>query len=212
MRKFGTAAAIAVAALLAGSCATLNEDQCLAGDWEGIGYVDGANGWTPARFGDHVKACAKYDVTPDQSLYLAGRTRGLPVYCTLDRGFQVGREGQTYQGVCPAPLERPFLSGYADGRIVWDAQQRLSRAVSEIANAETRSRDAEARIREEEDRLAVSGLADDEKARIRERLKRLRDDRRDAERDISDATYARDEAEREINDLRYRFRPTYGGW
>lgn len=212
MRKFGAAAALAVVGLLAGSCASLNEDQCLAGDWEGIGYVDGANGYTTARFGDHVKACAQYRITPDQDLYLTGRARGLPAYCTLERGFRVGREGGTYQGVCPAPLERPFLSGYADGQIVWDAQQRLTRAVNEIANAETRSRDAETRIREEEDRLAVTGLADDERARIRERLKRLRDDRRDAERDISDASYARDEAERELNDLRYRFRPTYGGW
>jgi len=212
MRKLAIAAAIAATALVAGSCATLNEDQCLAGDWNGIGYQDGANGYLPDRFGDHVKACAKYSVTPDQSLYLAGRTRGLPVYCTLERGFHVGRQGQTYAGVCPAPLERPFLSGYADGQIVWDAQQRLTRALSELADADRRSQEAETRIREEEQKLGISGLADSEKAKIRERLKRLRDDRRDADRDASDAAYARDESERELNDLRYRFSPTYGGW
>lgn len=212
MQKLATAAAIAAFTLLAGSCATLNEDQCLTGDWGGIGYQDGTNGFTTARFGDHVKACAKYEVTPDQSQYLAGRERGLPVYCTLERGFHVARQGQTYAGVCPAPLERPFLSGYADGRIVWDAQQRLNRAVSEISDAERRSNEAETRIREEEDRLGVSGLADSEKAKIRERLKRLRDDRRDADRDASDARYSRDEAEREVNGLRYRFSPTYGDW
>lgn len=212
MRKLGLAVALAASTLLAGSCATLSEDQCLTGDWQGIGYADGADGHTPARFGDHVKACAKYQVTPDQSLYMAGREKGLPIYCTPERGFHVGRQGQTYAGVCPAPLERRFLSGYDDGRIVWDAQQRLDRAVSDLSDAERRSQEAEDRIREEEQKLGISGLADSEKAKIRERLKRLRDDRRDAERDASDASYARDAAEREINDLRYRFRPTYGGW
>ena len=212
MRKLAFAAAVAALTLVAGSCATLSEDQCQTGDWTGIGYQDGSNGYTPDRFGDHVKACAKYSITPDQSLYLAGRTKGLPVYCTLERGFHVGRQSQTYAGVCPAPLERPFLSGYADGRIVWDVQSRLNRALSELSSAETRAQEAENRIREEEQKLGISGLADSEKDKIRERLKRLRDDRRDADRDASDAGYARDQAEREINDLRYRFSPTYGGW
>jgi len=212
MRKLGLVVALAAGTLLAGSCATLNEDQCLTGDWKGIGYADGSNGHTPARFADHIKACAKYQVTPDQSLYLAGREKGLPVYCTLERGFDVGRQGQTYAGVCPASLERPFLSGYDDGRIVWDVQQRLNRAASDLSDAERRADEAETRIIEEERRLAVTGLADAEKSRIRERLNRLRDDRRDAEQDASDASYSRDESERELNDLRYRFKPTYGGW
>lgn len=212
MRKLAIAAALAATTLVAGSCATLNEDQCLAGDWNGIGYTDGANGYTTARFADHVKACAKYSVTPDQSLYLRGRERGLPVYCTLDRGFRVGRQGQSYAGVCPAALERPFLTGMADGRVVWDAQQRVDRAVNEISSAEARAADADTRMRDDEKRLADPAVGADEKKVIRERLKRLRDDRRDADRDASDARYRRDEAEREINGLRYRFAPTYGSW
>lgn len=212
MRKLIILAVVAACGLLAASCETLSEDQCMAGDWGGIGYTDGANGYVASRFGDHVKACAKYNINPDQSVYLAGRERGLPVYCTLERGFRVGRQGQSYAGVCPASLERPFLSGMADGRIVWDAQQRLDRAVSDISTAQTRWTDADNRIRDEENRLSDPATPDADKQAIRERLKRLRDDRRAADDDIRDARYARDQAEREVNDLRYRFAPTYGGW
>ena len=35
MRKLALAFAIATCGLLAGSCASLSEDQCLAGDWAG---------------------------------------------------------------------------------------------------------------------------------------------------------------------------------
>lgn len=212
MRKIMILAAVAACGLLAASCETLSEDQCAAGDWSGIGYTDGANGYTAARFADHVKACAKYNITPDQSVYLAGRERGLPVYCTLSRGFSVGRQGQSYAGVCPANLERPFLSGMADGRIVWDVQQRVNRANSDISNAETRWNDVDNRLREEERRLSDPATPDADKAAIRERLKRLRDDRRSADNDLRDARYSRDQAERELNDLRYKFAPTYGSW
>jgi hypothetical protein len=212
MRKTIILAAVAACGLLTASCETLNEDQCMAGDWEGIGFTDGANGHVASRFGDHVKACAKYNVVPDQAIYMEGRARGLPRYCNPGRGFSEGRQGRGYADVCPTPLEGGFLAGYNDGRIVWDAQQRLDRAVSEISDAESRSRQADDSIREAERQLGVTGLADDEKARIRERLKRLRDDRRDADRDAGDARYRRDDAEREVNQLRYRFSPTYGGW
>jgi hypothetical protein len=212
MRIPHLAVVIGAPLLLLGGCATLNEDQCRAGDWNGIGYTDGANGYTPGRFGDHVKACEKFGILPDQSLYLQGRERGLPVYCTLERGFLTGRRGNSYQGVCPAPLEPRFLSGYADGRVVWDAQQRIDRAESDINNAQSRWNDADSRLREEERRLADPATPDTVKPAIREALKRLRDDRRQADSDLSDARFRRDDAEREMNQLRYRFGPTYGTW
>ncbi len=212
MRILGLAVVIGAPLLLLSGCATLNEDQCRAGDWNGIGYTDGANGYTTARFGDHVKACEKFGIMPDQALYLRGRERGLPVYCTLERGFLVGRRGDTYQGVCPAPLEARFLSGYSDGRVVLDAQHRIDRAESDINNAQTRWNDADDRLRDQERRLADPATPDTDKPAIREALKRLRDDRRQADDDLRAARFRRDDAEREMNQLRYRFGPTYGTW
>ena len=212
MRRMALTLALAAPLLLAGSCATLNEDQCRAGDWGGIGYTDGANGYSAGRFGDHVKACEKYGILPDQATYMAGRARGLPAYCNPGRGFTEGRLGRGYGGVCPAEFERGFLASYADGRVVWDAQQRVDRAESDISSAQQRWNDADNRLREEERRLADPATPDADKAAIRERLKRLRDDRRQADDDLREARYRRDEAEREVNELRYRFGPTYGAW
>lgn len=203
---------VAACGLLAGSCATLSEDQCQAGDWAGIGYNDGANGHGTGRFGDHVKACEQFGVVPDQAVYMTGRARGLTVYCQPDRGFQVGRSGNTYGGVCPASLEGPFLGGYSDGRIVWETQQRYDRAQSAINAATSRSDDIERRMREAEAMIADPAVSDDEKKALRERLKALRDDRYSAGEDRRQAIDLRDQADRDLSRLRARFGPVYGGW
>ena len=203
---------VAACGLLAGSCATLNEEQCLTGDWSGIGYGDCANGYGTGRFGDHVKACEKHGVVPDQSVYMTGRARGLTVYCQPNRGFQVGRQGSSYGGVCPASLEGPFLAGYSDGRMVWDVRQRYDRAASAIADAERRAEDLEVRMREEEAKLADPAVTNDDKKAIRERLKALRDDRYSAGEDRRQAIDLRDQADRDLSRLRARFSSTYGAW
>lgn len=212
MRKFGILAAVAVCGALVAGCETLNEDQCRAGDWEGIGYTDGANGRQPDRFGDHVKACSQYQITPDQQGYLRGRDRGLPAYCNPERGFLEGRQGHSYGGVCPVQLERDFVAGYDDGRVVWDSQQRVDRAESDISTAQSRWDQADRYLRENERRLNDPNLSDEERSSIRERMRRQRDDRRQADEDLREARYRRDEAEREVNQLRYRFGPRYGSW
>lgn len=212
MRKPALAFAIASCGLLAGSCASLSEDQCLVGDWAGIGYGDGANGYGTGRFGDHVKACEKYGVVPDQATWMTGRARGLTVYCQPGKGFQVGLSGGSYGGVCPASLEGPFLGGYTDGRLVWDALQRYDRAQSEINDAERRASEIETKMREAEARLADKATPDDEKKALRERLKALRDDRYSAGEDRRLAIDLRDRADRELSRLRNRFGPVYGGW
>ena len=212
MRALGLAVALAACGLLTGSCASLSEEECLAGNWDGIGYSDGANGAGTGRFGDHVKACEKYKVVPDQAVYMTGRARGLAVYCQPGKGFQVGRQGSSYGGVCPASLEGGFLGGYNDGRIVWDAQQRYDRAQSAINEAQQRADDIETRMREQETLLADNTVSDDEKKAIRERLKALRDDRYSAGEDRRQAIDARDRADRDLSRLRDRFAPIYGGW
>lgn len=203
---------VAACGLLAGSCATLSEDQCQTGDWAGIGYSDGANGHGTGRFGDHAKACEQFGVVPDQAVYMTGRARGLTVYCQPGRGFQVGRSGNSYGGVCPTSLEGPFLGGYSDGRIVWETQQRYDRAQSAINAATSRSDDIERRMREAEAMIADPAVSDDEKKALRERLKALRDDRYSAGEDRRQAIDLRDQADRDLSRLRARFGPVYGGW
>jgi hypothetical protein len=212
MRKFALFTVIAGCGLLAGSCASLSEEQCLTGDWSGIGYSDGANGYGTGRFGDHVKACEKHGVVPEQAVYMTGRARGLTVYCQPGRGFQVGRTGGSYGGVCPASLEGLFLGGFNDGRVVWDAQQRYDRAQSAINDADNRWNDIERQMREAEARIADPAVSNDEKKALRERLKTLRDDRYSAGEDRRQAIDLRDMADRDLGRLKARYSPVYGGW
>lgn len=204
--------AIAAAGLALSGCETLDKGQCLQGDWQAIGYTDGANGRLASRIGDHAKACSQYGVTPDAPVYYAARERGLRQYCTPASGFRAARNGGDYKGVCPPPLERGFLVGYADGGLVHDAQERVSRAESDRSSAEDRGRRAERDIKNEEQRLADQSLTDEQRQASRERLRRLRDDRRRADDDWRDANYARDAADRDLSMVRARFTPIYGPW
>ena len=98
------------ASTLLGSCATMSEEECLAGDWGGRGFADGAAGYAQSRLGEHAEACTKHGITPDDSAYRAGWAQGVLRYCTLPNGFVQGREGSAYNGVCPADLEEKRTS------------------------------------------------------------------------------------------------------
>src|SRR3546814_6290930 len=90
---------IAGLALLQAGCATMNQDECLSGDWGLVGYQDGTNGYPLSYMDKHAKACAAYGVRPDAATYMAARERGLFEYCTPPRGFREGRMGRKYFGV-----------------------------------------------------------------------------------------------------------------
>lgn len=203
---------VVVAGLTVAACATLSKEQCLQGDWRAIGYIDGADGRPMSRIEDHAKACEKTGVAPDMSLYVQGRDQGLMRYCTEMNGFRVGREGHSYAGVCPPPVEPEFLGGYADGGRVHAAESRLSSARSDLDSADAR---ADRRAREAdgvEDELRNPKLTDEQTRELRDRLQRLRRERREAIEDGRRAADAIRDAEREVDDLRARFAPHYGGW
>lgn len=212
MRIILTMAAAGTVALLASSCATLSEDQCLAGNWQGIGYSDGAQGYGAGRLNDHAEACAEYGITPNADLYYAGREQGLYTYCTPGNGFSVGRSGSSYSGVCPGAIEADFLTGYSDGRLVHAAEQALNAALNDETYARNLANDLENQIRAEEDRLADGTLTDAEREATRQRLRRLRQDRENAQAEARDAQWAAREARREADALRARFAAYYGGW
>lgn len=203
---------VVAAGLTVAACATLSQEQCLQGDWRAIGYIDGADGRAMSRIEDHAKACQKTGVAPDMSLYVQGRDQGLMRYCTEANGFRVGREGHSYKGVCPSPVEPEFLGGYADGERVHAAETRLANARSDLANADAR---ADRRAREAdgvENELRNPKLNAEQTRELRDRLQRLRRERRDAIEDGRRAAFAIGDAEREVDDLRARFAPRYGWW
>ncbi len=98
-----------------GGCATMNKSECENADWRTVGMEDGADGRLPAYLGEHRTACATYDVAPDLDEYMVGHNIGVKQYCTAANGFNVGDDGDHYNGVCPSELEAAFLPAYEHG-------------------------------------------------------------------------------------------------
>ncbi|NEX91621.1 DUF2799 domain-containing protein [Caulobacter sp. 17J65-9] len=201
---------IVPALLLLGSCATLDKNECLAGDWQGIGLRDGAAGAPMSRVDDHAKACAPHGVTPDVTAWKRGREQGLLDYCQPQRGFRVGAAGSSYAGVCPADLEPDFLAGYSDGKLIYSAKQDVDRASSDASNAYYEAERLEKEMRQQEARLADPKLTAQERESIRAGLKRLRNDRERALDAMERAKRDESRAQRDLDDLQARFTAIYG--
>jgi len=212
MRWWGMALAAGAAAVVLSGCATMNEDQCLAGDWGTVGYGDGAHGRPLSRLDDHAKACSKYGVTPSEAPYRSARADGLILYCTLERGFAEGRTGGAYHQVCPADLEADFLPAYRDGQRLHVAETALASVESDFDSALSRIEDREDKLEAKRRELDQEGLTDEQRQKIRKRIDEVRGEIRDARRRAREAEdalrYARDEADR----LRFSIGSRYGGW
>jgi hypothetical protein len=212
MRFLIIAGAAAGAALAMGSCATMSEEQCLAGDWSGQGYADGQSGLTMSRLDEHAEACAKHGVTPDAAAYAAGRRQGLVQYCTPWKGFEVGRTGSGYAGVCPSELEADFMPAYHDGQIVHEVEQALANARGRVDSLGARLEELDDKITAKQAEARADGLTDEQRDQIRNRIAEIRRERADTERDWRRAQDAIDDAERDVRDVRWRFRDQYGSW
>lgn len=141
---------------LASACASLDEQECRSQDWYSIGVRDGANGRGEEKLLDHAKACAEYGIQPQREAWMEGRDEGLSRFCTVQNGLRVGESGSSYNGVCAAD-EDDFLRGYNLG-------QQLHRAKAELDSLETEVRNAETALRR-------SGLSDDERQLLTQRLR-----------------------------------------
>ncbi|MGE4558780.1 MAG: DUF2799 domain-containing protein [Desulfobulbus sp.] len=135
---------------LASGCASLNQQQCLRGDWYGIGMADGRAGESAGRLNAHIRACAEYGVRIDEQRYFAGRSEGLKTYCRLENAFATGLAGQRYQGVCPAEVDAAFAHYNNAAYAVYRTRQDLDDLEDRISDAELRlaaSRDRDDRRR-----------------------------------------------------------------
>ena len=83
------------------SCASLTEEACRTGNWESIGYKDGANGRSESYINEHRDACDDFGIYPDTARWLRGRIEGLRQYCTVENAYSIGRRGDELNNVCP---------------------------------------------------------------------------------------------------------------
>lgn len=120
---------ITAAATMAG-CATLggslSATQCQQSNWQAIGYQDGLMGRDSNYIQKHIKQCAKSNASPNQQLWQQGREQGLKRYCTPLRAYQLGREGYTYNDVCPPSMTLDLLKAHDEGYINYQREQTLN--------------------------------------------------------------------------------------
>lgn len=212
MRRF-LIAGLAVGALCAlGSCASMSKEECLAGDWTGRGYADGAAGATPGRLGEHAEACARHGVVPDDASYRSGWSQGVLTYCTPERGFAEGRQGNSYGGVCPADLAARFVPAWEDGRTMYVAESAVTTAVSTIESHAARLEDLDDKLDAKQRELRAEGLTDEQRDIIRNRIREIRREREGEERSWRLAQDVLVDATREASAVRRRLERIYGGW
>ena len=102
---------IAVLSLALQACATLSERECRNQDWYGIGADDGYDGAPASKIDAHREACAEYGIEPDTEQYEAGRRDGLVHYCTVKRGFEIGRAGTAVRRRVPSGQRSRVFAG-----------------------------------------------------------------------------------------------------
>ena len=138
--RIAQAAVIGLLMTVLSGCATLSEGECKTADWHEIGRQDGANGFTRARLHKHSEACSKFNVQPQPDRYFAGREVGLERYCTPRKGFDEGREGNHYRDVCPAELERAFLTAFRKGETIHKIDTNIETVEKDISRKEQQLR------------------------------------------------------------------------
>jgi hypothetical protein len=156
-----------------GGCASLSESQCLAGDWQTVGYRDGSSGQSHSALLKHQNACVKHGVTPDREAYLAGWDQGIIQYCQPRNGFALGERGVAFPTLCPDAVVDPFEAAYHDGRRLYLARAEIRRLEREIDAREHRLEHLDDAIASAESRLVEDGLSSAERRELLEETKQM---------------------------------------
>jgi len=133
-------ALIVTIAVTVTGCASdsVSESQCIAGDWQTVGYRDGANGYRSTQLLEHQNACVKHGVIPDRTAYMAGWTQGVREYCDANNGYDAGERGDGYNNLCPDDQRQAFLTAYHAGRQLYLARSEVDELEQQIGQREVR--------------------------------------------------------------------------
>jgi hypothetical protein len=146
------------------------ENDCVNADWSSIGQRDGLYGEGEAKRLERQGACATFDL----AAYEKGRERGLRTYCTPDAGFDAGRNGRDYFGVCGAELEGAFLSEYETGLKLFDLVKRVETLKNARIEAATTLQSDRFELKRALEGYNDAGATSEAKSRAVEEVDRLR--------------------------------------
>lgn len=205
---------LVLAALLLGACASkpsVTEFQCKAGDWESIGYRDGAAGVRNTQILTHQEACGEFGIVPDRNSYIAGWDAGVKEYCTAENGFSLGERGGRLNSVCQGNLKQPFASAFDDGRKLFQARKEVDRIRNQLNKYDNRLIQIKQEMVDVTSAQLDPTMLPEERIRLLARLDALKDERSDIKATIpvleEDLHYSEIELERvnqELAQLDYR--------
>jgi hypothetical protein len=135
--------------MVLGACAgkpSVSENQCTAGDWETLGYRDGANGYRSSRLLEHHDACVEHGIVPDRSEYMVGWREGIREYCEPGNGFVIGERGWAHNNVCPSELRADFVDAYGEGRQLFLARSEVNNLQRELDQKTARLTEVKSQI------------------------------------------------------------------
>jgi len=187
MRRLLAIAATALALTLPG-CATLSESQCLASDWQTVGYRDGMSGIQSSQLLKHQNACVKHGIVPDRNAYLAGWEEGVAQYCQPNNGFNAGERGASYSNVCPDNLKDSFYEAYQDGRRLFLAHSEINNLSRSISQKEYRLKQIKSQITSTEARLVDDATPAIQRRELLEITKDLAQEQGRLQAEIQDLT------------------------
>jgi hypothetical protein len=136
--KFVPAVAVLLAVAGCSGNPSVTESQCIAGDWQTVGYRDGVNGLRSTQLLQHQDACVQHDVMPDRATYMVGWKQGVREYCNPHNAFTTGERGQRYYNVCPASMDHEFQEAYQEGRELYLARAAVANLERKIVERENR--------------------------------------------------------------------------
>lgn len=184
-----------------GSRATVSESQCVAGDWQTLGYRDGVNGYRSSQLLNHQDACVKHGAIPDREGYLVGWDQGVREYCEANNGFAVGERGQTYNNVCPDTLRADFLHAYQQGRQLYRVRMEVRRVENLLVQHSNRLEQVKSEIVASAAAQMSGTLTPAERLELLAQTQRLNDERVAIEVEIPELEYELSVKSRELDAL-----------
>ncbi|MFO1388399.1 DUF2799 domain-containing protein [Cellvibrio sp.] len=74
--------------------------NCASINWADKGKEDAIAGLPFTKIDEYTVDCKAENVVPGDKLYVSGYLKGLEIYCTADRGYQLGRTGGASDRYC----------------------------------------------------------------------------------------------------------------
>ncbi len=178
MRLVFLVPATAATALLVSltACTTMTAEQCVAADWQAIGYEDAMKGRAASHVTQHASACADHSVAPDTAAYTAGHEEGARAFCTPDNGFKHGLSGGTNHNICPEDLSNAFSVTYEAGRGLRTRKQAVTTAENDLASIERRMQRLESDFAHNEKVLATLSLKPADRAQVQANINTARNE------------------------------------